>query len=164
MPLPLNTKDGWKPTEESEGHRHGKNVQHRYRGKPLLAASEGQEGGQRERREALRERGFGALLAQVARRRVPQDRTNGDRHHNPQAPAGALVRAGGPSEGFVRRRYFQAGASQREVDGEGGASSPPAGSSKSRPRASASTREFASTQASAKPVRKSSLPRHNGRG
>jgi hypothetical protein len=61
---------------------HGKNVQHRYRGKSLFAAGEGEEGGERERREARRGRAFGALLAQDANRRVPLERTNGDRHDN----------------------------------------------------------------------------------
>ena len=71
---------------------HGKNVQHRYRGEFLFGAREGEEGGKRERRDAPRQREVGALLAQDAKRRVPQDRANGDRHHNLQASAGALVR------------------------------------------------------------------------
>jgi hypothetical protein len=85
-----------------EGHRHGKDVQHRYRGKSHFGAREGEEGGQRERRDPLREREFGTLLPQDAGRGVPQARTNGDRHHNLQAPSGALVRTGGQAQGFVR--------------------------------------------------------------
>jgi hypothetical protein len=85
-----------------EGHRHGKDVQHRYRGKSHFGAREGEEGGERERCDPLREREFGALLPQDAGRGVPQARTNGDRHHNLQAPSGALVRTGGQAQGFVR--------------------------------------------------------------
>jgi hypothetical protein len=81
---------------------HGKNVQNRYFSKSLFAAGKGEEGGQPERREARGERAFGALLPQDANRPVPHERTNGDRHHNLQVPAGALVCSGGPAERFVR--------------------------------------------------------------
>jgi hypothetical protein len=100
-PCPLTRRMGRSPSSK-EGYWHGKNVQYRYRGKPHLAASEGEEGSQRERRDALRQRAFGALLAPDAKRRVPQVRTNGDRHHNPKARAGALVRTRGQAESFVR--------------------------------------------------------------
>src|SRR5215207_4463521 len=89
-----------------EGHWHGKNVRHRYLGKSLFAFGEGDEGGEGERRDAHREREFGALLAQDAKRRLPHDRTSGDRHHNLQAPAGALVCTRGSAESFVRKWSF----------------------------------------------------------
>ena len=87
---------------QAGGHSHGKNVQHRYRSKSLYAVAEGEGGGKRERRDARRGRGFEALLAQDAKRRVPQTRTNGGRQHNLQAPAGALVCSGGAAQSFVR--------------------------------------------------------------
>jgi hypothetical protein len=114
------------------GKRHGKNLTHRYRGESLFAAPEGQEDGEGERRNAHRERKLGALLAQDAGRQLPQARTDGDRHHNPQAPAGALVGVGAPAEGLVRWRSSQDGASQREGHGEENGATHPAGSSKGR--------------------------------
>jgi hypothetical protein len=145
-------------------NRHGKNLAHRYRDEPLFAAPEGQEDGQGQRREARRERELGDLLAQDAKGRVPQARTDGYGHDNLQALSGALVRTGAPAEGLVRWRSSQDGASQREVRGQEHGATHPAGSSKGRSRASAPTRPAASSQASAKSVRKSSHPRHNGRG
>src|SRR5215207_1867368 len=127
------------------GNHHGKNLTHRYRGEPHFTAPEGQEDGEGERRNAHRERELGALLAQDARRQLPQARTDGYRHHNLQALSGALVRTRGPAEGLVRRRSSQDGASEREVDGEeNGAPTHPAGSSEGRSRASAPTRASAS--------------------
>ena len=51
--------------EEAHGQRdsHGKNIQRGYRSKSLLDAGEGEEGGERERRDHRRGRAFGALLA-----------------------------------------------------------------------------------------------------
>jgi hypothetical protein len=132
------------------GDHHGKNLTHRYRDEPLFAAPEGQEDGEGERRNAHRERELGALFAQDARRQLPQARTDGYRHHNLQAPAGALVRTRGPAEGLVRRRSSQDGASQREVDGaEENGATPPTG----RSQGSAPTRASASSQASAKSMK-----------
>ena len=135
------------------GNHHGKNLTHRYRGKSHFAAPEGQEDGEGERRNAHWERELGALFAQDARRQLPQARTDGYRHHNLQALSGALVRVGAPAEGLVRWRSSQDGASEREVDGENGAPTHPAGSSEGRSRASAPTRASASSQASAKSVK-----------
>ena len=146
-PMRATTRWGLLRDPLGKGKRHGKDLAHRDRGESLFAAPEGQEDGEGERRNAHRERELGALFAQDASRQLPQARTDGHRHHNLQAPAGALVGVGAPAEGLVRWWSSQDGASKREVDGENGAPPQPAGSSEGRSRA------LASSQASAPSVK-----------
>ena len=46
--------------------------------------------------------GSGRFSHKMLRGEYRRTRTNGGRHHNLQAPIGALVRTGGPAERFVR--------------------------------------------------------------